>query len=287
MKGWATNIRIGTTIRTAMRANCITSETVLVFSSAVLKLSSFVDEDGFENNFMTLLIYTIIRKLERKNKPDKKPYQITSFSVFCGTIQTMHYIVGLGNPGEEYKDTRHNVGWRVMNLVLQAWNLPSLIPENKYHGFTTIGGYEQHPVRILYPTTYMNKSGTAVEKFVPKKDIEDLIVVHDDIDLPFGQIRVGKGRGAGGNNGVNSIIDKLGSKDFIRVRIGIAQTGLLSGKSKRPAGGRALEKFVLKPFSPKEQERLPEVLQTAQKAIETILTDGVEAAMNQFNEQKK
>jgi PTH1 family peptidyl-tRNA hydrolase len=199
----------------------------------------------------------------------------------------MHYIVGLGNPGEEYKETRHNVGWRVMNLVLQAWNLPSLIPENKYHGFTTIGGFKQHPVRILYPTTYMNKSGVAVEKFVPKKDIEDLIVVHDDVDLPFGQIRIGKGRGDGGNNGVKSIIESLNSKDFIRVRIGIAHTGLLGGNAKRPAGGRALEKFVLKPFSPKEQESLPTVLKTAQQALETIIIDGLEVAMNRFNESKK
>lgn len=195
----------------------------------------------------------------------------------------MFYIVALGNPGKKYQNTRHNVGWTATDLALQAWSLPSLIAEPKYSGRTTMGGLNEHPVRVLYPDTYMNNSGSAVKKFVANHDVENLIVVHDDIDLPFGEVKVAKGRGAGGNNGVQSIIQKLGTKDFIRVRIGIAPTSFWTGKIKRPAGGGPLERFVLKEFSKKEKEKLPEVLETVKLAIETIVTDGVETAMNKYN----
>lgn len=195
----------------------------------------------------------------------------------------MFYIVALGNPGDKYQHTRHNVGWMAIDLALQSWNLPSLIEEKKFSGRTTMGGLNENPIRALYPDTYMNNSGTAVKKFVAGHDIENLIVVHDDVDLPFGEVKVVKGRGAGGNNGVQSIIDKLGTKNFIRVRIGISPTSFWTGKVKRPSGGRALERFVLKEFSKKEKEKLPEVLETVKQAIESIVNEGVETAMNKYN----
>jgi PTH1 family peptidyl-tRNA hydrolase len=196
----------------------------------------------------------------------------------------MFYIVALGNPGEKYARTRHNVGWMAIDVALQAWNLPSLIAESKYSGRTTMGGLKNQPIRVLYPDTYMNNSGTAVKKFVATHDVENLIVVHDDIDLPFGEVRVNYGRGAGGNNGVDSIIKKLGTKNFVRVRIGIAPTSIWTGRVKRPRGGGPLERYVLKEFSKKEQQQLPKVLETVRDVIETVLESGVEVAMNQYNE---
>jgi PTH1 family peptidyl-tRNA hydrolase len=138
-------------------------------------------------------------------------------------------------------------------------------------------------ITVLYPETYMNNSGVAVQKLVPKEHIARLIVVHDDIDLPFGEVKVAQGRGAGGNNGVQSVIQKLNSKDFVRVRIGIAPTSFWTGKVKRPAGGGPLERFVLQEFSKQEQKQLPEVLQTVQQALETVVGEGVAVAMNQYN----
>ena len=195
----------------------------------------------------------------------------------------MFYIVGLGNPGEKYARTRHNVAWMALDSMLQAWGMPSLIPDTAVSGRTTSGYVGDEEVRVLYPDTFMNNSGAAVKKFVPKDASKQLIVIHDDIDLPFGEIKIAHGRGSGGNNGVTSVINKLGTKDFIRVRIGIAPTSFWTGKIKRPSGGGPLERFVLKEFSRKEAAQLPDVLATTQSATECIIKEGVAAAMNQYN----
>jgi Peptidyl-tRNA hydrolase len=195
----------------------------------------------------------------------------------------MFYIVGLGNPGEKYQRTRHNVAWMALDLALQAWNFPSLVSDTKVSGRITEGILHGESVAVLYPDTFMNNSGAAVKKLVPQGQAQQLIVVHDDIDLPFGEVKIAQGRGAGGNNGVQSIISTLGTKDFVRVRIGIAPTSFWTGKVKRPAGGGPLERFVLREFSKKEQAQLPTVLQTVQEALGAIVSDGVEVAMNRYN----
>lgn len=197
----------------------------------------------------------------------------------------MFYIVPLGNPGEKYADTRHNVGWLALDYCRQAWQLPGLLESRADSGRVTAGVVGEAEVKILYPETFMNNSGSAVAKLVPKQSIQQLIVVHDDIDLPFGQIKLVKGRGGGGNNGVNSIIQKLGSKGFIRVRIGIAPTSFWTGKTKRPAGGGPLERFVLKTFSKTEQKELDFVYEKVKTALQVILKDGLETAMNTCQEK--
>lgn len=195
----------------------------------------------------------------------------------------MFYIVALGNPGEKYKNTRHNVGWQATDFCLEAWGLPGLIESGAASGSLSGGLVSGNEVSVLYPSTFMNNSGSAVAKLVPKGETQKLIVVHDDIDLPFGEIKIGQGRGAGGNNGVASIIQKMESKDFVRVRVGIAPKSFWTGKTKRPQGGGPLERFVLKDFSGGEKKQLPEIFERVQKAIETVLADGVEKAMNIFN----
>lgn len=195
----------------------------------------------------------------------------------------MKYIVPLGNPGDKYESTRHNVGWLAMDYVIGARAWSSLIEDKQLSGRTTGGRLGAEPVVVLYPDTFMNNSGSAVAKLVPKQEVADLIVLHDDIDLPFGEIKISQGRGGGGNNGVTSIITKLESKDFVRIRIGIAPKSFWTGQIKRPAGGGPLERFVLKPFTPSERKVLPEVFNTVDAALEMIVTNGAEAAMNHYN----
>ena len=195
----------------------------------------------------------------------------------------MKYIVPLGNPGDKYRLTRHNVGWLAMDHVIASRSWPGLIEDKPMSGRSTGGRLGSEPIAILYPETFMNNSGTAVVKFVPKSEMQDLIVLHDEIDLPFGEIKVSKGRGAGGNNGVKSIFEKTGLKEFVRIRIGIAPTSFWTGKVKRPSGGGPLERFVLKPFTPSEQKQLPEVFAKIDAAVQTVVEQGAEAAMNQYN----
>jgi len=192
----------------------------------------------------------------------------------------MYYLVPLGNPGEKYQTTRHNVGWLALDYCIHAWRLPQLIESRSDSGRVTQGVVADTEVKVLYPDTFMNNSGSAVVKFVPPSDINQLVVVHDDIDLPFGEIKLVQGRGGGGNNGVTSVIQKLGSKDFIRVRVGIAPKSFWTGKTKRPAGGGPLERFVMKSFTKTEQKELAFIYEKVQVAIEMIMKDGLEIAMN-------
>jgi len=194
----------------------------------------------------------------------------------------MHYIVGLGNLGDKYQGTRHNIGWTVLDYFIEREELPKLIESAQFSGSLSQGMVLTEEVKILFPNTYMNNSGSAVSKFVSKKEIGKLLVVHDDVDLPVGEVKVSWGRGAGGHNGVASIIDSLGSKDFGRVRVGIAPVSFWTGKARRPQAA-ALSRHVLGKFSKREEVKLEEIKETVRQVIKTILTEGVEVAMNKFN----
>lgn len=193
----------------------------------------------------------------------------------------MFYIIGLGNPGEKYQRTRHNVGRMVLqDMVGENWS------KSKHaKAFYCQRAISDINVEYVIPETFMNRSGETVDYLTKKHNAksEEIIIVHDDVDLPFGEVKVAKSRGAGGNNGVKSIIDRLGTKDFVRIRIGIAPKSFWTGKVRRPAGGGPLEKFVLKPFSTSESKQLPEVFKKVQEAIELIVLQGVEITMNKIN----
>ena len=167
----------------------------------------------------------------------------------------MFIIFGLGNPGKKYKKTRHNVG------ALAVEELDSSTKEK---------------VILQKPDSFMNLSGRTVKKLLKSRKLknQNLVVVHDDIDLPVGQIRIAKNRGSAGHKGVESIIRELGTKNFIRFRIGIKPE---SGKPKNP------EKFVLQNFSKKEEETVKKVIKKTAEAIELFLKKGLEKAMNEFN----
>jgi PTH1 family peptidyl-tRNA hydrolase len=185
----------------------------------------------------------------------------------------MHLVVGLGNPGKEYEKTRHNVGFLCIDQMLQQWHLPDLKVKKEFEGAYVKTVIEQEDVILLKPLTYMNLSGNAVSKVMTYYKIpkENLIVIHDDIDLPLGKIRIVQDSSSGGQKGVQSIIDHLG-RNFIRIKIGITE-----GEKQEAVA------HVLSPFNKKEWARLEESLEKIPTIIETILRQGVEKAQNVFN----
>lgn len=198
----------------------------------------------------------------------------------------MYYIVGLGNPGDDYAHTRHNIGWLALDKFVHTTGLPKAVSVRQASGRMTDGQVAGVPIAVLYPDTFMNHSGTAVRKMVDKGAASTLIVLYDDVDIPLGEVKVSFGRGSGGHNGVASIISSLDTKDFIRVRIGIAKTGFWpweKGQVKRPAGGAALLRHVMGKFSKREEELLQKGLEQAVIAVIVIVTDGYIKAMNQYN----
>ena len=207
-------------------------------------------------------------------------------STFCWyTGPTMYYIVGLGNNGAEYTTTRHNIGWLVLDALCAKHHIPTAVLQNTISGRLTAGKIAGVPVSVLYPETMMNNSGAAVRKFVPGSGLANLLVLYDDIDLPLGEVKVSFGRGDGGHNGIKSIIEKTGSKDFVRVRVGIGKVGFWpwqKGVIVRPKGER-LPKYVLGKFTKTEMGEVENVGQYVNEIVAEIVTKGYTAAMNKFN----
>ena len=191
----------------------------------------------------------------------------------------MHYVVGLGNPETKYDGTRHNVGRDVVFAL--AGGRDGFNKHQYANALTAHGG----DIEWVAPETYMNKSGETVRFYKDKQGVspEQFIVVYDDVDLPVGEVKVSVGKGAGGHNGVADIINALGSKDFLRSRIGIASVSFWTGKARRPEGGAPMTRHVLGMFSGKEQKKINEIESRVCNIIHTIQTDGVQIAMNQFN----
>lgn len=194
----------------------------------------------------------------------------------------MHYIAALGNPGADYATTRHNVGWLVLDLVAAACQLGERIAAARYSGEVREGAIAGQSVTVIYPTTFMNNSGVAVSKLVPRSAAAALIVVYDDVDLALGEVKVSFGRGDGGHNGVKSIIEKLDTRDFIRIRVGISPMGLFSGKVKRPVADK-LQRYVMGHFTKRELAKVAEVALRVSAILETVVREGHVAAMNRYN----
>ena len=194
----------------------------------------------------------------------------------------MFYIVGLGNPGTEYAHTRHNIGFDVLEKLATSGDFSSWHDSGAYSGRVATGNFQKDEVILLLPSTFMNDSGIAVKKLVPKGEIEKLIVVYDDVDLPLGELKISFGRGDGGHNGMRSIIASLGTADFLRVRVGVAKKSIWTGKVKRPKG-EALANFVLSSFSSSEHKKLSDVLKKAIEAVTMCVMQGKEKAMNIYN----
>lgn len=185
----------------------------------------------------------------------------------------MKLIVGLGNPGFKYLTTRHNIGFLTVDKIAHNHDISVTVKGfDAYFGKGKIG---DTPVLLVKPQTFMNVSGVSVKKSADffKIDLADVIVIHDDIDLAFGTIRIKAGGGHAGHKGLISIIEHLGSAEFVRVRIGIG----------KPIDKSTIEQYVLEPFNDDELKRLPSITMTASDAVTAIIMSGIQAAMNQHN----
>lgn len=186
----------------------------------------------------------------------------------------MFLITGLGNPGEKYKNTRHNIGFMVIDEFARKNNFPDFHFAKKYNAETSEGNLDNEKCILAKPRTFMNNSGRAVKSLMSIAR-PGLIVVHDDIDLPLGKIKISIGRGSAGHKGVESIIQAMGSKDFIRIRVGILPE---AGKPKNP------EDFVLQRFDKNEEKIIKEIMEKTVEAIEFSLKEGFEKAMSRHNQ---
>jgi PTH1 family peptidyl-tRNA hydrolase len=195
----------------------------------------------------------------------------------------MFAVIGLGNPGEKYTNTRHNVGQRVLLMFLNTHQFAPLKKDKTIASNATQSLVFGVPVLVAFPSTYMNLSGSTAKLLVEKAHIptENIIVVHDDVHLPFGSVKISFGKSEGGHNGVASIIQALNQKGFVRVRIGIAQKSFFGGMKKHT--GRALSEFVLRAFTSREEKQLSDIGNKVSKAIVYIVTEGVERAMQECN----
>lgn len=187
--------------------------------------------------------------------------------------QATYLIAGLGNPGREYRQNRHNVGFMVLDQLAARLGLSFSRLESK--ALLTKGEHAGRRLLLAKPQTYMNLSGQAVGALLRyyRVPLENLLVVYDDVDLPLGTLRLRPSGGSSGQKGMASIIERLGSQDFPRLRVGIG----------RPPGRRQAADYVLEDFSRQEAGLLPEILDRASEAVLTFTVDGLPAAMNRFN----
>lgn len=186
----------------------------------------------------------------------------------------MWLIVGLGNPGNQYALTRHNIGFMAVDYMLKGLGNPPVKNQFKAEIFQTKIG--DHQVIFCKPQTYMNLSGESVQPLMGfyKIPMDHLIVMHDEIDQPFAQMKIQKNRGHGGHNGIKSISGLLGSADYIRLRLGV-------GRPENP--NVPVADYVLNKFNPDEFAKMPDFLNKSGDAVESIIYDGIQKASTKFN----
>lgn len=191
----------------------------------------------------------------------------------------MWVIAGLGNPGSKYSATRHNIGFMVIDRLSEEYNI-SLEERDVY--MIGKGAIEGVNVILLKPLTFMNRSGLAVKKILKKANIsvdnlmDRLIVVHDDLDIDAGAIKIRRGGSAGGHRGIESIIQELGTKDFVRIKVGIGRDKTVS-----------VEEYVLQNFKPSEKNLIKDVIIFASRAVTAVVTKGIDKAMSKYNRSPK
>ncbi|MDR1773253.1 MAG: aminoacyl-tRNA hydrolase [Clostridioides sp.] len=185
----------------------------------------------------------------------------------------MYVVVGLGNPGKQYENTRHNIGYCVIDKIAQKYNVS--VNKIKHKALTAEIRMGSEKVILVKPITYMNLSGESVIDIYNfyKVDLENIIVVYDDIDLDIGSLRIRKKGSAGSHNGMKSIVQCLGSKDFPRIRVGIS----------KPDPRMNLADFVLSRFSKEDQKNIDESIEKASQAVEVIIEENIDLAMNNYN----
>ncbi|OEU44728.1 MAG: aminoacyl-tRNA hydrolase [Desulfobacterales bacterium S7086C20] len=185
-------------------------------------------------------------------------------------------IVGLGNPGEKYQFTRHNIGFMVVDHLAQDWRLA--LDKQKFDTAFGRGKVENLPVILAKPMTFMNRVGPAVRNLAHffRLDTQDITVIHDDLDLVFGTLKIKEKGGDGGHNGVKSLIAAFGTDAFTRIRIGIG----------RPQDEQGITNYVLSKFDAKQEGLIQDIIMAGQDAVEIVLSKGVSEAMDRFHGKK-
>lgn len=193
----------------------------------------------------------------------------------------MKLIVGLGNPGRIYARNRHNIGFMCLNHFAKTQRIR--LAEKQGQARTGIGEVAGNKLLVARPQTGMNLSGQSVSRLVKKFKISlaDLLVIHDDLDLPLSKIRISQGSSSGGHKGIDSIINQLGSTDFLRIRVGIGRPAIFEG-SARDKEAEIID-YVLSDFTPDEMKTITQVIPKVSDAILCLLSEGLTAAMNKYN----
>lgn len=198
---------------------------------------------------------------------------------------TMFYIFGLGNPGEEYKETRHNTGRMALEVIRKKYDFPDWEVSKIHKALISEGKIGKTKVMLLEPETFMNKSGESARTVIKtQKDAKNLLVIYDDLDLPIGRLKLSINKSSGGHNGVESIINSVKTENFGRIRIGISPM-TPGGKLKKPIGEAEVEKSILGAFKPTEEVELKKVFKRAAESLETIFSEDFSQAMTLFNKQ--
>jgi len=194
-----------------------------------------------------------------------------------------YVVVGLGNPGEEYENTRHNVGRIVVDEFAKENDFEKNIFDKKFKGLSACRKVGKSKVLLLEPETFMNKSGDSVRCIIKsKKDALGMILIHDDLDLPFGKFKISYNKSSGGHKGVESVIKAVKTTEFTRIRVGISKA-TPSGKLKKPTTEKDVIALILRKFSKSEFEIMKKVAKDASEAIRMIFKDGRERTMGEFN----
>ena len=193
----------------------------------------------------------------------------------------MKLIAGLGNPGKAYAHSRHNIGFRCINYLDKLHSIP--VKQHQCQSQTGTGKIDDIELLLAKPKTYVNRSGEAISRLIHRYNIpiNELIVICDDLDLPLGKLRLRQGGSSGGHRGIESIISDLKSKDFCRIKVGIGRPTEDDGTP--IADEDAIINYVLGDFTPLEKEIIKPAIARVAEAIESMITQGVTAAMNQFN----
>lgn len=195
----------------------------------------------------------------------------------------MKVILGIGNPSKEYESTRHNLGYRCIDKLASLYHID--VKKKLCHSLTGTGTIGSENVLLTKPQTYVNLTGEAAACLLKKYKLspDNLIVIHDDLDLPTGRLRIRRGGSSGGHRGIQSIIDILGNHDFIRIKIGISHPELKDGEENKQEN---IVNYVLGTLSDEEEKLINLAIENACKAVYDVIEIGLVAAMNRYNKRR-
>ena len=195
----------------------------------------------------------------------------------------MIYIVGLGNPGEEYENTRHNTGRIILDMIRKKIEADDFEYKKSVQALVSEGKIGKEKVMLIAPETFMNKSGLSLKSLVTSvKKAHNLVVIYDDLDLPIGTMKISFNRGTGGHKGLESIVAHIKTGEFVRFRVGISPK-TATGKTKKPSGAAVVEKHILGEFREPEMVELKKIGKKVVEALEVLVSDGLQKVMTVMN----